>query len=466
MVKSKLLKIGLTGAILLGGTSIVFANTINNEIIPQRNIIPISTLINGDSLPSFTETRFTDIQKHWAYNEITSLEAKGMWGDLSGNFEPNKTINGEEFASYLTKIFNFKADSNFEFDNELEVTRIEVAKAIKESFEKKKLSVIMTQMFPLYEDTKDLTQEEISALSFVFNTGIMKGRTDQKFFPNDAITKAELAVVLDRTQAIYDKVSVESLVEDFGRKLQAVSLQAPVDIVSKSMEENYGDFVSPELLAKWQNNPQNAPGRILSSPWPDRIEILSLDKLSGDAYEVKGEIIEITSTEKVRGGVAAKLPITLEVKNIDNRWIIDDVTLGVYQETDSIVYRNSQYGFNFSLPENWEGYSIITDNWEGSDLEAPQEGRTVETGPIISIRHPKWTAQNQRQDIPIMIFTVNQWEALQQNEFSVGAAPIGPRELGRNTEYVFAIPARYNYAFPTGYEEVENILESNPLQTK
>jgi hypothetical protein len=28
---------------------------------------------------------------------------------------------------------------------------------------------------------------------------------------------------------------------------------------------------------------------------------------------------------------------------------------------------------------------------------------------------------------------------------------------------VFALPARYNYAFPTRYEEVEKILSSNPL---
>jgi len=43
------------------------------------------------------------------------------------------------------------------------------------------------------------------------------------------------------------------------------------------------------------------------------------------------------------------------------------------------------------------------------------------------------------------------------------AAPMGPKELARNTKCVFALPARYNYAFPAGYEEVEEILENNPL---
>ena len=45
-----------------------------------------------------------------------------------------------------------------------------------------------------------------------------------------------------------------------------------------------------------------------------------------------------------------------------------------------------------------------------------------------------------------------------------GAAPINPSELGRNKRYVFALPPRYNFAFPTGYEEVEEILEGKPLE--
>ncbi len=130
-----------------------------------------------------------------------------------------------------------------------------------------------------------------------------------------------------------DVASVVRLVEEFGTKLQRVSLQAPKDIVNKSMQENYGDFVSPTLLAEWLKNPGNAPGRVLSSPWPDRIEILSLEKLSEYAYEVKGEIVEMTSMEKVSGGVAAKRPITLLVKKIRNRWLIDAATLGAYEET-------------------------------------------------------------------------------------------------------------------------------------
>jgi hypothetical protein len=97
-------------------------------------------------------------------------------------------------------------------------------------------------------------------------------------------------------------------------------------------------------------------------------------------------------------------------------------------------------------------------------LKEEETDKTIETGPIISIRNPNWTSNKPMQDIPIMIFTINQWNAMQKDEFHIGAAPINPSELGRNSKYVFALPARYNFAFLPGYEEVENILKSTPLQ--
>ncbi|KJS86928.1 MAG: hypothetical protein JM58_06050 [Peptococcaceae bacterium BICA1-8] len=262
-----------------------------------------------------------------------------------------------------------------------------------------------------------------------------------------------------------DELIVKGLVEDFGSRLQKVSLQGPEEVIEKSMQEEYGDFVSPALIKQWLNKPLNAPGRLTSSPWPERIEILSIKKLSEARYEVTGEVIEVTSVEKENDGVAARRPITLVVEKIEDSWLINSTNLGEYVDDNSIVYSNSEYGFSFNLPENWADYSIVTDQWKGLAIGSSPDSQVVETGPMISIRHPKWTSEEQRQDIPIMIFTLGQWKSLEEEEeFHIGAAPIKPKELTRNNKYVFALPARYNYAFPTGYEEVVKILESNPLQ--
>jgi hypothetical protein len=125
---------------------------------------------------------------------------------------------------------------------------------------------------------------------------------------------------------VIEEIAIKSLVEAFGKMLQRVSLLAPKAKVIQSIQENYSAYVSPTLLEKWKNRPQSAPGRMVSSPWPDRIEVLSITKRSKNEYEVKGQIIEITSMEKVGGGYSSKKGITLEVKKIRNHWLIDAVT--------------------------------------------------------------------------------------------------------------------------------------------
>ncbi len=255
-----------------------------------------------------------------------------------------------------------------------------------------------------------------------------------------------------------DEQAIRALVEGFGKKLQMVSLLAPKADAAKSIKENYSDYVTPELLQKWMSDPQNAVGRTVSSPWPDHIGIFSIEPGNNDQYTVRGELLEVTSAELAYGGAAAKRPVTMTVRKTDGRWLISSVTLGEYVKRGPVKYENKQYGFEFYLPEDWKGYSIIEEKWEGrsgSDL--------VETGPQLLIRNPAWTKKDPHQDIPVMVFTIEQWNALQGEKFFVSAAPIGPSVLGSNSVYVFALPPRYNYAFPTGYEEVEKILSGSPL---
>lgn len=132
---------------------------------------------------------------------------------------------------------------------------------------------------------------------------------------------------------------------------------------------------------------------------------------------------------------------------------------------NSAMYNDGIYGFSVSLPVSWRGFSVVNSMWQGLAIGDASGEKVVATGPKISIRHPKWTLKVPRQDIPIMVFTIEQWNSLQNGVFHIGAAPIGPSELGRNNIYVFALPARYNFAFLPGYEEVEKILDGKPLKT-
>ncbi|WP_158309861.1 hypothetical protein [Desulfitobacterium dehalogenans] len=66
--------------------------------------------------------------------------------------------------------------------------------------------------------------------------------------------------------------------------------------------------MTPELLQQWQADPQRAPGRMVSCPWPDRIDILTTEMHAIDQCTVHGEIIEVTSLEMVQGGAEIKYP--------------------------------------------------------------------------------------------------------------------------------------------------------------
>jgi len=118
-----------------------------------------------------------------------------------------------------------------------------------------------------------------------------------------------------------------------------------------------------------------------------------------------------------------------------------------------IVYRNTQYGFCFVLPADWKGYKIITEKW----------GTETDSYPVLTIRNPKWTEDDPWQDIPIMIFTREQWEDQRDEYFNVEG--MGPTEIGRNQTYVFLQPARWiGFEDAKGADEVQTLMMQDPFQ--
>ncbi len=166
---------------------------------------------------------------------------------------------------------------------------------------------------------------------------------------------------------------------------------------------------------------------------------------------------------------SGELPFTqdyfIDVKSISDKAVpyTLEIVIPPKQPDPAVEYRNTNLGFRLPLPDSWEGFTVLTETWEGSWIDG--SGGDEPQGPMISIVHPDSTTQQPRQNIPIMVFTSEQWDQLQQEEFAVSAAPFPPAELGRNSVYVFGLPPRYNYAYLEGWEEVEDILNGNPLVT-
>ena len=134
--------------------------------------------------------------------------------------------------------------------------------------------------------------------------------------------------------------------------------------------------------------------------------------------------------------------------------------------TTSIVYKNSDYGFNFTLPMSWSGYNIINSSWKGTPLAATstQIPPPTLTGPKLLIRNPKWTSAAPYEDIPVLVFTIAQWDMYGREDFNIFAAPIPASELARNNKYVFALPPRWDFDYSINVKEAEDIIASHPLK--
>lgn len=122
------------------------------------------------------------------------------------------------------------------------------------------------------------------------------------------------------TTASSDQAAVRAVVEQFGASLQQVSLQAPSS--TQQLQSVYSPFVDPHLIEQWTANPRIAPGRTVSSPWPDRIAITSITQDNQNQYTVTGNQILITSMEVGTDKVAGTIPVTLLVGKQKSGWKI------------------------------------------------------------------------------------------------------------------------------------------------
>ena len=82
-----------------------------------------------------------------------------------------------------------------------------------------------------------------------------------------------------------EKAEVTALVENFGSKLKEVRLSDPEEMVSQEIKQVYTPFVSSNFLLDLINDPSKAPGGFASSPWPEKIEIISMEKLDSHTIQ-------------------------------------------------------------------------------------------------------------------------------------------------------------------------------------
>jgi hypothetical protein len=127
----------------------------------------------------------------------------------------------------------------------------------------------------------------------------------------------------------------------------------------------------------------------------------------------------------------------------------------------ALEYRNEQYGFGMTLPSAWSGYSVVEGAWQGRTHDEQGETTGTYAGPEIILRNPQWAEAAPWQDIPVMVFTHEEWALVDQQKLGVSAAPISPSELGENAKFVFALPPRWiGFVDTLGQDEAGKVPET------
>ena len=130
-----------------------------------------------------------------------------------------------------------------------------------------------------------------------------------------------------------------------------------------------------------------------------------------------------------------------------------------------VRYHNAKYDLTFYLPTSWRGYSVSIQQVE-DEKYSPAEDRLVTVGytPMFTLRNPQWQKNAPYQDIPILMFTRAQWDALHRGKLWPSLFAGGTMdELWHNENYVFAMSSR-TFGFNDElkcWRETEEIVRQN-----
>lgn len=218
---------------------------------------------------------FSDTQKHWASNSIDSLSELGLFnGYPDGSFKPDNSITQAEAISLVMRISSDDAkDSEIDeiADDEEENTDEELEEvpgwARKAAGNAAKKGVININRFhsPVQAsraqtavwiakavglepvDTSDMpfndgiliSAEDVGYIMALYQQGIIKGSPGGKFNPNSAISRAEMAAIMERLLAA--DISIESI--DLPSTVtiergQSIQLTARVNYSDGSSDDN------------------------------------------------------------------------------------------------------------------------------------------------------------------------------------------------------------------------------------
>lgn len=209
---------------------------------------------------------FTDINGHWAQENIAKWSDKGLIHGHDGQFGPDRTITRGEMAIILDRLFGYQlmADNTFSdlpeawyteailknnekgillgYDNKVrptdEVTRQEAAVMLAKAF-----NLTLTDRSATFTDGGTIGPWALPYVNAMQDAGYIGGMTDGGFHPTKDITRAEVIAIVDRIVAAYYNES-----GTYTGDVNGLVLVNTKDVVLKGMTVT-GDLIIAEGVA-------------------------------------------------------------------------------------------------------------------------------------------------------------------------------------------------------------------------
>lgn len=194
--------------------------------------------------------------------------------------------------------------------------------------------------------------------------------------------------------ALEDGDAARAVVEEFGAKMQNVNILGDKTMAADAIAREYGPLITPTLLSLWQQDPTLAPGRITSSPWPDHIQITSLERENRSKYVIEGDIVEVSNEAGLaETKEAVRRPSVFTVEKDGGAWKISEVVLGAYPgEASWISSTPGDKDFIFLYPERIPTTFISAAEWPPL-VERVVNRYMCKEGPITAADGPQKTTQ-------------------------------------------------------------------------
>ncbi|MBP1988595.1 DUF4838 domain-containing protein [Paenibacillus eucommiae] len=177
--------------------------------------------------PSAAQTRFSDLEGHWAAPILTAWTNSGFTqGYQDGTFKPNQTVTRGEAAALVNRSFGFSEQTQIDFSDltAADWAYNDISKAVKAGYlegyadgtigfkkaiSRQEAAVILARLLQLdiqavsdaanvFTDTKQMALWSKGAIAAVAAAHLMEGYEDGSFKPEVLITRAEVIATLDR----------------------------------------------------------------------------------------------------------------------------------------------------------------------------------------------------------------------------------------------------------------------------